>query len=320
MTDKTNSIEVAPYDPRWPKIFAFEAAIIKEALGDNCIDIHHIGSTSVPGLAAKSKIDIIAVVKDPIKAIPNLEAVGLTYKGEYNILMHYGFSKRGDVDINLHVYETGHPEIELNILFRDYLRKNSSARDEYAALKERLLQDDSSFEKDKSSFRRYTLRKGEFIRKILKETGFSSLRVLKCTDSTEWSAAKNFRQKYFFDNVSISDPYTWTFDHPNHVHLICYQGSEIIGYAHIQLWTEARAAIRIIVLDQKQRNQGLGRQFLGYIEKWLKRQNYKSIHAEASPEAVTFYKKLGYTSMPFNDPDSHENDPRDIPMGKMLCV
>ena len=60
---------VTPYNPDWPAMFEAEAAKIREALGDNCLAIHHIGSTSVPGLAAKPKIDIIAVVDDPANAI-----------------------------------------------------------------------------------------------------------------------------------------------------------------------------------------------------------------------------------------------------------
>ena len=62
-------IEVVPYDPEWPEIFERESLKIREALGDNCIAIHHIGSTFVPGLAAKPKIDMIAVVKEPEKSI-----------------------------------------------------------------------------------------------------------------------------------------------------------------------------------------------------------------------------------------------------------
>src|SRR5271170_541544 len=57
-------IEVVPYNPDWPKLFDAEAAKIKQALGPNCIAIHHIGSTAVPNLAAKPIIDILPVVLD----------------------------------------------------------------------------------------------------------------------------------------------------------------------------------------------------------------------------------------------------------------
>ena len=117
-------VKVVPCNLNWPQIFEAEAATIKEALQDNYLEAHHIGSTSVPGLSAKPKIDMIAVVKDQLVARKQLTEIGFKYRGEYNIPLHYGFSKRGDVDYNLHVYEEDHPEIELNLMFRDYLREH----------------------------------------------------------------------------------------------------------------------------------------------------------------------------------------------------
>lgn len=318
MTRASRKIEIVPYDRDWPQQFELEANCIKDALGDNCIVIHHVGSTSVPGLAAKSKIDIMAVVNDPENTIEKLRTIGFDYRGEFNIPLHYGFSKRGKVDVNLHVYQEGNPEIELNLTFRDYLRSHPERRDEYAAAKQRLLEEKSSFEKNNSMFTGYNLGKDACIRKLLKLAGFKRLRFVKCTHYAEWDAAKNLRQRYFFDKVPISDPYEWTFNHPDHVHFILYQGVEIIGYAHIQLWPESRAAIRIIVVEETHRTQGFGRQFLEWIETWLKCKGHQSIHTESSPDAVQFYEHLGYTAMPFDDPDGYEGDSRDTPMGKHL--
>lgn len=154
--------------------------------------------------------------------------------------------------------------------------------------------------------------------KDIEKVDFNRLKFLKCSDHTEWDAAKHFRQKYFFDNVPISDPYTWTFNHKDHEHFVLYQGTEIIGYAHIQLWPENRAALRIIVIDETKRHLGFGGEFLRLLEKWLKSRDYKIIQTESSPAALQFYKKHGYTNMPFNDPDEHESHPQDIPLGKIL--
>jgi GrpB-like predicted nucleotidyltransferase (UPF0157 family) len=72
------------------------------------IAVHHVGFTAVPGLAAKPKIDIIAVVKNTSKIIPEIENLGYEYRGEFNIPLHCGFSKREpDLSVNLHVYEEG---------------------------------------------------------------------------------------------------------------------------------------------------------------------------------------------------------------------
>ncbi|MBY0377722.1 MAG: hypothetical protein K2Q33_04070 [Gammaproteobacteria bacterium] len=81
-----------------------------------------------------------------------------------------------------------------------------------------------------------------------------------------WDAAKHFRQKYFFGPAGIDDPYTWTFNHLKHAHFLLYDADEIVGYGHIQLWPSARAAMRIIVIDEEKRNQHHGGQFLHLCE------------------------------------------------------
>lgn len=315
---KIKKIVVTPYNPDWPDIFESEASKIKEALAANCLALHHIGSTAVPDLAAKPVIDMIVVVKDPEMAIQPLEALGFKYKGEYNIPLRFYFNRSEGVVANLHVYEAGHPEIELNILFRDYLREDREARDTYAKLKNDLLREKSSYEKNNSLFTGYNLGKDAFIRKILQAAGFNRIRICKCTHYAEWEAAKLLRNKYFFDPLSISDPYTWTFDHQEHAHLILYQGVDIVGYAHIQFWPDKKAALRIFVIDEKDQQQGLGSQFLQFCEHWLKRQGIKSLHDEARPNVVGFYRKNGYVEMPFEDPSGEPPSPHDIAMGKML--
>lgn len=309
---------VTTYNPDWPKIFDTEVLKIKKALGINCIAIHHIGSTSVPGLSAKPVIDMIGVIKDPEKAIQPLENLGFKYKGEYNIPMRFYFNRSEGVKTNLHVYEEGNPEIELNLLFRNYLRAHPEAKDEYAILKENLLKEKSSYEKNNCVFTGYNLGKDAFIRKTLKAANFNRIRIMKCTHYAEWETAKRLRQKYFFDPLSLEEPYTWTFNHKDHAHLILYQGVEIIGYAHIQFWPNYRAALRILVIDESHRHQGLGSQFLQLCEHWLKKQGIKSLHDEARPDAIKFYRKNGYIEMPFNDPSGEPPSLQDLAMGKML--
>ena len=68
----------------------------------------------------------------------------------------------------------------------------------------------------------------------MREAGFNGIRMLKCNDDTKWAAAKHFRDTYFFGSHSIEDPYTWTFNHEEHAHIVLYQGTEIVAYAHIQ--------------------------------------------------------------------------------------
>jgi len=146
----------------------------------------------------------------------------------------------------------------------------------------------------------------------------NQIRLKKCVEDSEWDVAKRLRNKYFFQPLSIQDPYTWTFDHKEHVHFILYRGDTMVGYAHIQLWPHHRAALRIIVIDELYRNHGLGSQFLHLCELWLKAKNVKSLHDEARPDAIKFYRKNGYIEMPFDDPSGDPPSPYDLAMGKIL--
>lgn len=131
------NIEVVPYNSDWPNIFTQEAEKIKEALGDNCIEVHHIGSTSVPGLAAKPLIDILPVVKDIRlieQAIPAMQELGYTAKGEHGIPFRYYFTK-GPRTHNLHVFEEGNTEIDRHLKFRDYIKAHPEDSQLYAELK-----------------------------------------------------------------------------------------------------------------------------------------------------------------------------------------
>ena len=134
----------------------------------------------------------------------------------------------------------------------------------------------------------------------------------------EWDAVRLLRQKYFFK--SKEDPYTWTFTHKDHVHFVFYKNAEIIGYAHLQLWPENRAALRIIVIDERHRKLGFGSQFLRLCERWLYHQGFKKLLIQSSKEAYQFYRKHGYIEMPFNDPDGYESDPQDTEIGKCLTI
>lgn len=311
-----SEIVVAPYDPNWPKVFEKEAEVIRKALGENCLKVHHVGSTSVSGLCAKPTIDIIVVVKDIAKVFDPLASIEYKSRGSYNIPSKQHFSGKNP-DVNMHVYEPDDPEIELNLKFRDYLRSHPDVRDEYGALKLKLVSDKASHKKY-GMFSKYGLGKDKLIKRILKAAGFDGLCMRFCTHYDEWETVKLFRQKYFFDKHSLKDPYTWSFDHKDHVHFVLYKGTEIIGYAHIQLWTDHRSALRIIVIDEPHRNQGHGSKFLNLVEKWLKQSGIKSLHIESSPEALPFYRKHKYANMPFNDPDGYEGDPSDTPVGKIL--
>ncbi|KTC72542.1 glutamate rich protein GrpB [Legionella birminghamensis] len=309
-------VQVVPYDINWPLKFADEAKEIKVALGANCIEIHHIGSTSVPGLAAKPVIDMIPVVLDITRvehANAAMLAIGYEAKGEYGMPFRRYFQKGGKQRTHhVHVFEVGSPEIERHLKFRDWMRDHSEDREAYALLKQGLAH------KYPDDIDAYCLGKDEFITSIDKKTGFNGLRMVKALTTREWNMLRHFRQFYFFDKAGLADPYTWTFDNDAHTHWVLYQGTEIIGYTHLQLWPHHRVAMRIIVIKEEKRNHQYGSQFLGLCEKWLKSQGYKSLHIESPPNALKFYRNHGYIQMPFNDPDGYESSPANTALGKIL--
>ena len=311
-------IQVLQYDANWPKIFLAEATLIKKELKDNLFDIEHIGSTSIPGMVAKKDIDILCIVSN-LSIAPNLELLGYRSKGEYNIPLRQYFSKNTDISkINLHVVEPGHGFIGLNLFFRNYLRKHEDAKTSYSQLKENLLSNPKSYEIAANQFTFYNLGKNSFIKSILAKAGWDGITMNLCTHTEEWAIIQHFRNKYFFIPQKIEDPYKWTFNHSNHKHLVLYLGSEIIGYVHLELLQDLKAAIRIMVIDEAKRNNNYGSHFLMLCESWLRKLGYKSLYAGSNISSLEFYKKNNYAEMLFNWSDDYRSDPENIQMGKIL--
>ncbi|MCP5469294.1 MAG: GNAT family N-acetyltransferase [Chlamydiales bacterium] len=237
-------MRVVPYDSRWREQFEVVKAHLLGELKKNCIAVHHVGSTSVPGLCAKPKLDIVVEVKCPVTALKGFE-----YRGEFNIPLHYGFRAHTPYDVNLHLYEEGDAEIELNLTFRDYLRAHPQVRDAYAQLKKELTQNPNIFEKENSMFTRYNLGKDAFIRDVLNKAGYNRLRMVRCVHHIEKKEAERF-QSHFDDNE----------------HFVLCLGTKVIGYAHIE-----KNKIWMLTVDKKYDGKGYEKEFLKWIEKWLKR-------------------------------------------------
>ena len=216
------SIKLSSYNNNWPLHYKNEATLIKEALTNNLIEIHHIGSTSIPGCDAKPIIDIIASAKNLQNTVIPLQNIGYDYKGEWNIPRKYGFDKKGDIDFHLHFFPDNHPEITANLLFRDYIIEHPQAMYGYISLKNTILLDKNSSLKNKMGMKNYTLKKGDFIRNILQQADFKQLRILKVNDYSE----QDFVTKYCKD-------FTHNIDNINYCYLILYQGYLKIGYAEI---------------------------------------------------------------------------------------
>ncbi|MDQ3044419.1 MAG: GrpB family protein, partial [Chloroflexota bacterium] len=137
----TVPIEIADHHPEWPRLFALEAAAIQAALGAKALQIHHTGSTSVPGLAAKPRIDIVLVVPnsaDEPAYVPALEAAGFILRIREPEWFEHRVFKGPRFDLNLHVFSEGCSEIDRMLLFRDWLRSNTADRQLYEDTKRAL--------------------------------------------------------------------------------------------------------------------------------------------------------------------------------------
>lgn len=136
-------IIVVDYDPAWEKMFCREAQLLRQALGENLIEIHHIGSTAVPGLAAKPIIDIMPVVQSLEQldlCNPSMEALGYECMGEFGIPGRRYFRKGGaERTHQIHAFcrESSH-EIRRHLAVRDYLRNHPEEAARYGGLKQRL--------------------------------------------------------------------------------------------------------------------------------------------------------------------------------------
>lgn len=141
LTPLAGPIEIAEYDPEWPRLFEREAARIRSALDDRVLTVEHVGSTSVPGLAAKPRIDILLVVLDSTDEpayVPPLEAAGYVLRIREPDWYEHRVFKGPDTDVNLHVFSPGCPEIDRMLLFRDHLRRDATDRRLYEQTKRDL--------------------------------------------------------------------------------------------------------------------------------------------------------------------------------------
>lgn len=134
---------VVDYDPEWPQSFEREAERIRKSLGGRALRLEHVGSTSVPELSAKPIIDMVLVVAESDNEgtyVPALEAAGYCLRvrepGWYDHRLLKGPGNR----VNLHVFSSGCPEIELMVRFRDWLRTNKDDRERYARTKRALAE------------------------------------------------------------------------------------------------------------------------------------------------------------------------------------
>lgn len=157
-------VRLESYDTEWPRLYEREAARIRSVLGDRVLLLEHVGSTSVPGLAAKPVIDMLLVVADPAEEaayIPSLELTGYRLVARHPGWYQHRMLAEPDTDINLHVLPPGSTETERTLRFRDRLRASEADRELYERTKRQLAA------RQWTDLRQYTDAKAEVIETIL---------------------------------------------------------------------------------------------------------------------------------------------------------
>lgn len=138
-------ITVVAHDPGWNLLYREEAALIGSVLGENLLEIHHIGSTAVAGLRAKPIIDMMPVVADVRQVDAKSERfrrIGYECMGEFGIAGRRFFRKGGaERTHHIHIFEAGNrADIDRHLAVRDYLRAHPEEAEAYGVLKSRLAE------------------------------------------------------------------------------------------------------------------------------------------------------------------------------------
>jgi GrpB-like predicted nucleotidyltransferase (UPF0157 family) len=131
-------VELHPHSPLWAAMAAAERARLQLALGPALLTVHHIGSTSIPGIRAKPIIDLIPVASDLAsldRVLPLIAALGYECLGEFG-LPGRRYCRRDDPAtggraFQLHCYAAGSPEIDRHVAFADYLRAHPGIARDY---------------------------------------------------------------------------------------------------------------------------------------------------------------------------------------------
>lgn len=154
-------VRLAAYDPRWPEQARIHGDRLR-ALGEAFIAVHHVGSTAVPGLAAKPVIDLLVEVSS-LAALDSyadrLRDLGYRLRGENGIRNRLYFTLDGDQGgrrVHVHAFAAGDPEIRRHLALRDYLRAHPEIARAYAAEKERAQslhpEDSRAYSAEKSAW------------------------------------------------------------------------------------------------------------------------------------------------------------------------
>ena len=198
------AIELAPYSANWPAEFQNESATIRRALSGIPITLHHIGSTSIPGIVAKPVIDMLGVVpaiRDIDDCERQLAEIGYEGLGEFGISGRRYFRKTaadGARTHHLHVFAKGSAAIDRHLDFRDYLRAFPADAAAYAELKRKLAAQFTGED--------YSEGKTEFIRAIEQRAAAWREEIVRGPDEVQMPRRTRVLRAMLFWLIVVSVP------------------------------------------------------------------------------------------------------------------
>ena len=155
MSTSSDPVVVVDYDPDWPREFERLRARVARVLGDVAVGIEHVGSTAVPGLAAKPVIDLDVIVRSPPDvqtAIQRLASLGYEHEGDLGVPGREAFRwPAGEPRHHLYVCVDGSEPLREHLLFRDYLRSSPEAARLYGVTKKQAAME---FPNDRDAYSR----------------------------------------------------------------------------------------------------------------------------------------------------------------------
>ncbi len=134
-------VRLVEYDPGWPGVFEREAVRVRGVLGSAVLGLWHVGSTAVPGLAAKPVVDVVLVVADSADEasyVPALEGAGYVLRLREPGWREHRMFRGPGAEVNLHVFTVGDVEVARMVAFRDRLRVSVEDRVLYEGVKREL--------------------------------------------------------------------------------------------------------------------------------------------------------------------------------------
>jgi GrpB-like predicted nucleotidyltransferase (UPF0157 family)/ribosomal protein S18 acetylase RimI-like enzyme len=292
-------VVIADYEPSWPRRFDVERERIARAMGSAALRIEHIGSTSVPGLAAKPIVDVLVAVSDATDESsygPALERAGYELRVREPEHRMYRTPQR---DVHVHVWNDADPEVDRYLVFRDHLRASPDDRSEYERLKRSLAQ------REWSDVNHYADAKGPLIKAILARADQARIRRARSSDAPAVALLLG-ELGYPTDVDDAAAQLDQQLDRDDAGALVYDDGGEPVGlitYHVFDLIYRPRPHCRITALSVRsdRRRRGVARALLEAVEAIARESGCFRVELttrQDRDDALRFYEACGFEERP----------------------